>query len=117
MLIEARGEVRKLGRDLLVVNASTGDEIDRAFASLAQRRAGGLYIGGDPFVTTRRQQVVALAARDAIPVVYANRDFVVEGGLMSYGNDVADAYRRAALHVGRVSKGRQALGSADRSGH
>ena len=105
VLIEARVAARKLGRDLLVVNASTADEIDTAFARLAQRRAGGLYIGGDPFVTTRRQQVVALAARDAIPVVYANRDFVVEGGLMSYGNDVADAYRRAALHVGRVLKG------------
>jgi putative ABC transport system substrate-binding protein len=65
------------------------------------------HVGGDPFVTTRRQQVVALAARDAIPVVYANRDFVVEGGLMSYGNDVADAYRRAALHVGRILKGEQ----------
>ena len=87
------------------MNASTAGEIDTAFASLRQRRAGGLLVGGDPFVTTRRQQVVALAARDAIPVVYANRDFVVEGGLMSYGNDVADAYRRAALHVGRILKG------------
>jgi putative tryptophan/tyrosine transport system substrate-binding protein len=108
VLLHAHEAARKLGRELLVVNASTAGEIDTAFASIRQRRAGGLFIGGDPFVTTRRQQVVALAARDAIPVVYANRDFVVEGGLMSYGNDVADAYRRAALHVVRILKGDKA---------
>jgi putative tryptophan/tyrosine transport system substrate-binding protein len=101
----AQEAARTLGRELLVLNASTASEIDLVFASLRQRRAGGLFVGGDPFVTTRRQQIVALAARDAIPAVYANRDFVVEGGLMSYGNDVADAYRRAALYVGRILKG------------
>jgi putative tryptophan/tyrosine transport system substrate-binding protein len=105
VLSGAQEASRKLGRDLLVLNASTASEIDAAFVSLRQRRAGGLLVGGDPFVTTRRQQVVALAARDAIPVAYANRDFVVEGGLMSYGNDVADGYRRAGLHVGRILKG------------
>ena len=105
VLRDAEDAARKLGRQLAVLRISTAGEIDAAFATLRQRQAGGLLIGGDPFVTTRRQQVVALAARDALPVVYANRDFVVEGGLMSYGNDVADAYRRAALHVGRILKG------------
>jgi putative tryptophan/tyrosine transport system substrate-binding protein len=104
-LREAQLAAGKLGRELLIVQASSADEIDMAFATLRQRRARGLFIGGDPFMTTRRQQIVALAARNAIPVVYANRDFVVEGGLMSYGNDVADAYRRAALYVGRILKG------------
>jgi putative ABC transport system substrate-binding protein len=105
VLRDAQAASLKLGRELLVLKASTAGEIDMAFAHLRQRRAGALYVGGDPFMTTRRQQIVALAARDAIPAVYANRDFVVEGGLMSYGNDVADAYRRAALYVGRILKG------------
>jgi putative ABC transport system substrate-binding protein len=105
VLRNAQEAARKLGRQLLVLHASTAGEIDAVFATLRQRKAGGLLVGGDPFVTTRRHQVFALAARDALPVVYANRDFVVEGGLMSYGNDVADAYRRAALHVGRILKG------------
>jgi putative ABC transport system substrate-binding protein len=105
VLSGAQEGARMLGRQVLVLNASTASEIDAAFVGLRQQRAGGLLVGGDPFVTTRRQQVVALAARDAIPVAYANRDFVVEGGLMSYGNDVADGYRRAALYVGRILKG------------
>ena len=57
------------------------------------------------FFSSRRQQIVALTARDKIPAMYANREFAEEGGLMSYGNDVADGYRRAALHVARILKG------------
>jgi putative ABC transport system substrate-binding protein len=105
VLYGAQEAAHKLGRQLLVLNASTASEIDTVFATVRERRTGGLLIGGDPFITTRRQQIVVLAARDAIPVVYANRDFVVVGGLMSYGNDVSDAYRRAALSVGRILKG------------
>ena len=96
---------RTLGRELLVLNASTPDEIDTAFVTLRQRRAGALLVSGDPYLTIRRQQIVALAARDAIPAMYFNREFVADGGLMSYGNDVADGYRRAALYVGRILKG------------
>ncbi len=105
VLYDAQEGTRKIGRQLLVLNSSTASEIDTVFATLRQQHVGGLLVGADPFVTSRRQQVVALAARDAIPVIYANRDFVVEGGLMSYGNEVADAYRRAALTVGRILKG------------
>ncbi|MGB8615533.1 MAG: ABC transporter substrate binding protein, partial [Pseudolabrys sp.] len=69
------------------------------------RRAGALLVGGDPFFTSRRQQIVALATRDAIPDMYVNREFVEEGGLMSYGNDTVDTYRRAGLRVAQILKG------------
>jgi putative tryptophan/tyrosine transport system substrate-binding protein len=96
---------RTLGLQLLVLNAGTTSEIDTAFATLRQRHAGALLVGGDPFFSGRRQQIVALAARDAIPALYFNREFVGDGGLMSYGNDIADAYRRAAHYVVRILKG------------
>jgi putative tryptophan/tyrosine transport system substrate-binding protein len=104
-LNNAQKAAQTLGRKLLVLNASTPDEIDAAFANVRQARAGAILVGGDSFFTSRRQQIVALAARDAIPAMYLNREFVAEGGLMSYGNDVADSYRRAALYVGRILKG------------
>jgi putative ABC transport system substrate-binding protein len=94
-----------LGLQMVVLNASTPDEIDTAFATLRQRRAGALIVAGDPFISGRRQQILALAARDAIPAIYFNREFVTEGGLMSYGNDIPDAYRRAGGYVGRILKG------------
>ena len=102
---DAQEAARTLGRQLLVLNASTPSEIDTAFATLRQRRADALLVGGDPFFTSRRQQIVALAARDAIPRCTANREFVEDGGLMSYGNDIADAYRRAGVYAGRILKG------------
>jgi putative tryptophan/tyrosine transport system substrate-binding protein len=102
---EAQGAARILGRQSLVLNASTSTEIDGAFATLRQRGAGALFVGGDPFFSGRRQQIVALAARDAIPAMYTNREFVEEGGLMSYGNDTADGYRRAGVYVGRILNG------------
>jgi ABC-type uncharacterized transport system substrate-binding protein len=101
----AQQAARTLGRQLLVLNVSTPSEIDAAFATLRQRRAGALLCGGDPFFTARRQQIVALAARDAIPAMYTNREYVADGGLMSYGNDIPDAYRRAGRYVARILKG------------
>jgi putative tryptophan/tyrosine transport system substrate-binding protein len=96
---------RTLGRQLLVLNASSRSEIDTAFATLRQRRADALLVSSDPFLSSRQQQIVALAGRDAIPTMYFNREFVADGGLMSYGNDIADVYRRAGLYVGRILKG------------
>ena len=113
---DAQEAARMLGRQLLVLNASTPSEIDTAFATLRQRRAGALLVGSDPFFTGRRQQIVALAARDAIPDMYTNREFVADGGLMSYGNDPVDAYRRAGVYVGRILKGDSADRPAGRSG-
>ena len=90
---------------MIVLNASNPDGIDAAFATLRQSRAGALLVAGDPFVSGRRQQIIALSARDAVPAMYFNREFVTEGGLMSYGNNVPDAYRRAGLYSGRILKG------------
>jgi putative ABC transport system substrate-binding protein len=97
--------VRALGRALHVVDAGSATEIDAAFATLAQRRPDALIVAGDPFFTSRREQLVALAARDAIPAIYPAREFVEGGGLMSYGNNNADAYRRAAVYAGRILNG------------
>jgi putative tryptophan/tyrosine transport system substrate-binding protein len=105
VLGDAREAARILDRQLLVFNAGTSSEIDAAFANMRQQRASALLVGGDPFFTSRRQQIVALAARDAIPAMYSNREFVMDGGLMGYGNDIADGYRRAGLYVGRILKG------------
>ena len=102
---EAQEAGRNLGRQLLVLNASTPSEIDAAFAAMRQRRANALFVGSDPFFATRRQQIVALTARDAIPAIYTNREFVEEGGLISYGNDTADGYRRPGVYVGRILNG------------
>jgi putative tryptophan/tyrosine transport system substrate-binding protein len=101
MLEAARG----LGQQVLLLNASTPSEIDVAFATMRERRANALYVGADPFFASRRQQIVALAARDAIPAMYTNREYIEEGGLISYGNDRQDGYRRAGVYVGRILNG------------
>jgi putative ABC transport system substrate-binding protein len=102
---EGREAARSLGQQLLVLSASTPNEIDTAFATMRQRRVGALLVGADPFLTSRHQQIAALAARDAIAAMYTNREFVEDGGLMSYGNDTADSYRRAGVYVGRILNG------------
>ena len=102
---DALEAARSLGRQVLLLNASTPSEIDVAFATMRERRARALYVGADPFFASRRQQIVALAARDAIPAMYVNREYVEEGGLISYGNDRADGYRRAGVYVGRILNG------------
>jgi putative tryptophan/tyrosine transport system substrate-binding protein len=102
---EAQEAARALGGQLLVLNAGTPSDIDTAFTTLRQRRVEALLVASNPFFTSRRQQIVTLAAREAIPVMYLNREFVEDGGLMSYGNDVLDAYRRAGVYAGRILNG------------
>src|SRR5262245_14371203 len=101
----AREAARGLGLDSLVLNAGTADEIDAAFAELVQQRADVVIVASDPFYTARASQFVVLAARHALPVIYSNREMVITGGLVSYGNNVADAHRRAAIYTGRILKG------------
>ena len=90
---------------LLVLNASTPREIDTAFETLVQQKATAAIVSSDPFFTSRAGQLVVLAARNNIPVVYTNREIAAAGGLISYGNDTPDNYRRAGIYVGRILKG------------
>jgi ABC-type uncharacterized transport system substrate-binding protein len=102
---EAQGAARKLGLELHVVSASNAQEIDAAFATLVQRRAQALVIDGDALFTSRRQQLVVLTVRHAMPAIYASRDFPDSGGLLSYGASNVDADRLGGTYVGRVLKG------------
>ena len=96
---------RALGLQIQVHKASTSREIEAAFATLERERADALFVAADAFFASRRVQFATLAARHAIPAVYGNRDFVEAGGLMSYGTDIADAYRRVGVYTGQILKG------------
>jgi putative tryptophan/tyrosine transport system substrate-binding protein len=96
---------RSLGLRAHVLRASTPSEIDAAFRTLHELQAGALVVSGDPLFTSQRAQIVALAARDAVPAIYIYRDFVAAGGLMSYGTDLADTYRQLALYTAKILKG------------
>ena len=94
-----------LGVKLNVLNASSEDDLDTAVASVAQLRAGALIVASDPFFISRRGQLVALLAHHAVPAIYQFREFAAAGGLMSYGNNLADTYRQVGVYAGRILKG------------
>jgi putative tryptophan/tyrosine transport system substrate-binding protein len=94
-----------LGRQVYVLSVSTDSDFDRAFATLVERRIGALIVGNDVFLNSRRKQIVALAARHAVPTVYPWRTFVEAGGLISYGASLTDAYRQEGVYTGRILKG------------
>jgi putative ABC transport system substrate-binding protein len=102
---DLQAAARALGLQFHAVNASTESQIDAAFATFDQHRVGAIWIGGEPFFTTRSEQIVGLAARHAIPAMYSRREFMAAGGLMSYGSSVADTYHQAGVYVGRILKG------------
>ena len=102
---DAEAARRALGRQIQILNASTGDEIDAAFATLAKLRAGALLIGGDAFFTSRSVHLAMLAARYGIPAIYNAPEFPAAGGLMSYGASITDAYRQTGIYTGKVLKG------------
>jgi len=105
-MTEAVQEAARTKRlELHILKASSRDEFETAFASLAQLQAGALLVGNDPFFFNRRDQLVALAARYAVPAMYEWREFVAAGGLASYGTSVASIYRQAGVYVGRVLAG------------
>ena len=92
-----------LGQQIRILNASTADEIDAAFATLA--KPGALLIGGDSFFTSRRVQLAMLAARHGVPAIYNAREFPSAGGLMSYGASLTDAYRQTGIYTGKILNG------------
>jgi putative ABC transport system substrate-binding protein len=96
---------RLLRLHLHVLNASTESQIDAAFGALVELRAAALIVSVDSFLFNSRDQIVALAARYAVPAVYGARDFVSAGGLMSYGTDLVDIYRQSGVYAGKILKG------------
>jgi len=94
-----------VGLKIQILKATTDREIDAAFASLVQARIGALLVGGDLFFANRIEQITALAARHAIPTMYLTREFVVAGGLISYGISLTEDYRQVGLYTGRILKG------------
>jgi putative ABC transport system substrate-binding protein len=96
---------RRLGVQLLVVNAAGPDDFAAAFAKISEQRAAALSVSTDPLFTSYRDRIIALAARHAIPTAYYQREAVIEGGLASYGPDVPDGVRRVGVYTGRILKG------------
>jgi putative tryptophan/tyrosine transport system substrate-binding protein len=99
---------RAVGQDMVVVEAGSDGEFDAAFVALAQRQVGALVVAADQFFTARREQVVALAARYAMPAIYELSEYAVAGGLMSYGTSLRDGYYKNGVYVGRILKGAKA---------
>jgi putative ABC transport system substrate-binding protein len=102
---EAQAEARANGREALILQASDENEFDAAFSKLRNSRAGALLVNNDPYFTSRRAALVRLTAEHRVPAMYQFREFVVEGGLISYGTDIAAVYRQAGAYAARMLKG------------
>jgi len=102
---DVKEAARTLGQQVHIVNANSEGDFNQAFATFIEMKADTLLISLDAFFLSRREQLVALAARHKIPAIYFSRDFVLVGGLMSYGSDIANSYRQAGIYAGRILKG------------
>jgi putative tryptophan/tyrosine transport system substrate-binding protein len=96
---------RAVGQEIRILNATNEREIEPAFASLVQGRDDALLVMADPFFNSRREQLVALAARHVVPAIYEWREFAAAGGLMSYGASITDAYRQVGIYTGKILRG------------
>jgi len=104
-LSDVQEAAARLGVQLIIVRADAESDFDAAFSDLVRQRAGALLVSASPFFNTRREQLVVLAARHAVPAIFEWRDFAVAGGLMSYGTSLADAYRQVGVYAGQILKG------------
>jgi putative ABC transport system substrate-binding protein len=104
-LRDVREAASRLGLQLVIVRASVESEFDAAFSTVVAQRAGALLVCASPFFNSRRQQLVVLATRHALPAIYEWRDFAAAGGLMSYGTNLSEAYHQAGVYAGRILKG------------
>ena len=102
---QIQAAARTIGQRVHILNVSSENDFEPAFATLDQIRAGGLCVQGDTFFNSRREQLIALAAHHSIPTVYAFRDYAAAGGLMSYGTSLRDAYRQVGVYAGRILNG------------
>ena len=102
---DVQAAARAMGLQIQLLNASTSHEINAAFATFVRDRPDALFVGTDPFFSSRRSQLVNLASRHAVPATYSERHYPEIGGLMSNGSDVNDAARQSGAYVGRVLKG------------
>ena len=102
---DVQAAARSVGLEIHILRASTENDLDAVFASLSQARVGALVIGADAFFNSRSEQLATLALRYAVPAIYQYRPFAAAGGLMSYGGNIADAYRQVGVYVGRILKG------------
>ena len=105
MMRDVQEAARTKGVQLPILKAGSESEIDAAFASLVRLHAGALLVGADPFFTSRREQLVALASRHAMPAIYYWREFPASGGLISYGTSLTAVYRQVSIYAGRILNG------------
>ena len=102
---EVKEAARALGLDVHIVHAASESDLEPAFATCAQLRAGGLLVTSDPFFNVVNKQIIALAARNAIPAIYELREYVAIGGLASYGSSPTEAFHQTGTYAGRILKG------------
>jgi len=102
---EVQEAAHALGRPIQIANAGNDQEVEAAFAAFSQRHVGALLVTADPFLTVRRDRIVALAAQHRLPAIYELREFADAGGLMTYGVSLKEAYRQAGIYTGQILKG------------
>jgi putative ABC transport system substrate-binding protein len=102
---DMQAAARAIGQQIVVLHASSERDIDAAFASIVQQRVGAILVAPDGFFTSRRDQLVALAARHSVPAMYSFREFAAAGGLISYGSSLKDTFRQGGIYTGRILKG------------
>jgi putative ABC transport system substrate-binding protein len=104
-LRDVRDAAPRVGVQIIIFSTKAEDDFEGIFATMAQRQAGGLLVGADPYFNSRRARLIALAAQHRLPAIYEWRQFAVDGGLMSYGTVLTDAYSQAGLYAGRILDG------------